>query len=98
MMRSLTGDSDLQFPCLMDKVLVGVMCTKDGLPSGEYVFFHRDNRSDETKQNAGFRGRVQLMDGGILRFRNVSSSDNGTYECCGLYRDSDPDPEVTCCA
>lgn len=82
-----TGD-DVILPCQAAVPTIrAVEWTRTDLVSPEYVLFYRDGRSDTTFQKSCFGGRVQLVDTGLktrnmsLILRNVSSYDNGTYEC-----------------
>uniref|UniRef100_A0A8C9XWU9 Ig-like domain-containing protein n=1 Tax=Sander lucioperca TaxID=283035 RepID=A0A8C9XWU9_SANLU len=53
----------------------------------EYVLFYRDGHQDTTYQHPSFKDRVELVDRDLkdgdvsLILKNVSSIDNGTYEC-----------------
>ncbi|XP_030258290.1 uncharacterized protein LOC115572404 [Sparus aurata] len=79
---------DVILPCnTSDTPIRAVNWTRSDLVYPDYVLFQRTTRSDPTHQHSSFKGRVQLVDGGLnsgnlsLILKNVSRDDNGTYEC-----------------
>ncbi|XP_039678323.1 protein turtle-like isoform X2 [Perca fluviatilis] len=61
--------------------------TRPDLEEPEYVLLYRDGHLDPTYQHPDFKDRVELVDRDVkdgdvsLNLKNVSSIDNGTYEC-----------------
>ncbi|XP_051271831.1 butyrophilin subfamily 2 member A2-like [Dicentrarchus labrax] len=84
---SVNPGGDVTLPCSAgDDSIRAVEWTRTDLEP-EYVLFYRNRRSDPTYQHPSFKGRVDLTDremkdGDVsLVLKNVTISDNGTYEC-----------------
>ncbi|XP_078101347.1 myelin-oligodendrocyte glycoprotein-like [Sander vitreus] len=80
------GD-DVTLPCqAADSSIRAVEWTRPDLEP-EYVLLYRDGHLDPTHQHPSFKDRVDLVDRDLkdgdvsLTLKNVSSIDNGTYEC-----------------
>ncbi|XP_039678369.1 nectin-4-like [Perca fluviatilis] len=78
---------DARLPCqAADSSIRVVEWSKDD-PKPGYVLFYSDKETDTTVHNPSYKGRVDLsgneLSGGdvSLILKNVSSIDNGTYEC-----------------
>ncbi|XP_078101169.1 butyrophilin subfamily 1 member A1-like [Sander vitreus] len=80
------GD-DVTLPCqAADSSIRAVEWTRPDLEP-DYVLLYRDGHLDQTHQHPSFKDRVDLVDRDLkdrdvsLILKNVSSIDNGTYEC-----------------
>uniref|UniRef100_A0A3Q2PI67 Ig-like domain-containing protein n=1 Tax=Fundulus heteroclitus TaxID=8078 RepID=A0A3Q2PI67_FUNHE len=84
-------DAPLQCQAPTDKEIILVEWTLSKLPKDDDVVFYwnkdKDKISQKQNQNPAYRDRVELMDpwmthGKVLvKLKNVSSSDRGTYRC-----------------
>ncbi|XP_035849842.1 coxsackievirus and adenovirus receptor homolog isoform X2 [Sander lucioperca] len=81
------GD-DVILPCRADDSSIrAAEWTRPDLEEPEYVLLYRDGHLDPTYQHPSFKDRVELVDRDLkdgdvsLILKNVSSIDNGTYEC-----------------
>ncbi|XP_078101632.1 butyrophilin-like protein 2 isoform X3 [Sander vitreus] len=81
------GD-DVILPCqAADSSIRAVEWTRPDLKPPDYVLLYRDGHLDPTYQHPSFKDRVELVDRDLkdgdvsLILKNVSSIDNGTYEC-----------------
>ncbi|XP_028419375.1 coxsackievirus and adenovirus receptor homolog [Perca flavescens] len=81
------GD-DVILPCrAADSFIRAVEWTRPDLEPPEYVLLTIDGHLDPTHQHPSFKDRVELVDRDLkdgdvsLTLKNVSSIDNGTYEC-----------------
>ncbi|XP_078101346.1 putative butyrophilin subfamily 2 member A3 [Sander vitreus] len=75
-------------PCqAADSSIRAVEWTRPDLEPPDYVLLYRDGHLDPTHQHPSFKDRVDLVDRDLkdrnvsLILKNVSSIDNGTYEC-----------------
>ncbi|XP_039678349.1 coxsackievirus and adenovirus receptor homolog [Perca fluviatilis] len=81
------GD-DVILPCQAnDSSIIAVEWTRPDLEPPKYVLYCSDGHCDPTHQHPSFKDRVDLVDRDLkdgdvsLILKNVSSNDNGTYEC-----------------
>ena len=81
------GD-DVILPCQAnDSSIIAVEWTRPDLEPPKYVLYCSDGHCDPTHQHPSFKDRVDLVDRELkdgdvsLILKNVSSIDNGTYEC-----------------
>ncbi|XP_039678339.1 myelin protein zero-like protein 2 [Perca fluviatilis] len=81
-----------------DHSIIAVVWTRSDLEP-EYVLYYSDEHLDPTKQHPSFKDRVDLVDRDLkdgdvsLILKNVSSNDNGTYECRVASKRTDLDSE-----
>ncbi|KAM9335740.1 junctional adhesion molecule-like [Symphorus nematophorus] len=87
-LQTTTGE-DATLRCQTDGnvSIIALEWTRTDLKTEEFVFFYRDEHPITSGQHSSYKNRVQLVDGELkdgdlsLILRNVSVSDNGTYEC-----------------
>ncbi|XP_006809287.2 programmed cell death 1 ligand 1-like, partial [Neolamprologus brichardi] len=87
--KNITAESgqDVTLTCQApNNNIIGVEWSRADLEN-EYVLFYRDGRFDKENQHPSFKNRVNLQDrqmkeGDVsLSLKNVTTNDNGTYEC-----------------
>ncbi|XP_073330980.1 uncharacterized protein [Pagrus major] len=80
-------DATLQCRAHRDDSIKSLAWSKTDLESDYYVFYFRENRSQENYQLPSFRGRVELLDpqmkegDATVVLKKVTANDSGTYEC-----------------
>ncbi|XP_031169008.2 coxsackievirus and adenovirus receptor-like [Sander lucioperca] len=80
------GD-DVTLPCQAADYPIGVVEWSRADLAPEYILYYSDGHLDPTYQHPDFKDRVDLVDRDLkdgdtsLILKNVSSIDNGTYEC-----------------
>ncbi|XP_039464008.1 programmed cell death 1 ligand 1-like [Oreochromis aureus] len=88
--KIITAESgqNVTLPCRApsNNIILGVEWNRADLED-EYVLFYRDEQFDPVNQHPSFKNRVdlqdrQMKDGDVsLILKNVTTNDNGTYEC-----------------
>uniref|UniRef100_A0A8D0A0D8 Ig-like domain-containing protein n=1 Tax=Sander lucioperca TaxID=283035 RepID=A0A8D0A0D8_SANLU len=78
---------DVTLPCQAADYPIGVVEWSRADLAPEYILYYSDGHLDPTYQHPDFKDRVELVDRDLkdgdtsLILKNVSSIDNGTYEC-----------------
>ncbi|KAL4008097.1 hypothetical protein ACER0C_001949 [Sarotherodon galilaeus] len=79
-------EQDVTLPCQAPDNIIGIEWSRPDL-NEEYVLLYRDGRSDPKHQHPSFVNRVYLKDRDMkdgdasLILKNVTTADNGSYEC-----------------
>ncbi|CAI5660745.1 unnamed protein product [Oreochromis niloticus] len=79
-------EQDVTLPCQAPDNIIGIEWSRPDL-NEEYVLLYRDGRSDPKYQHPSFVNRVYLKDRDMkdgdasLILKNVTTADNGSYEC-----------------